>query len=164
VLDKVKEEYWVKIAAENGSSLSQYTYASLFKDRGKINDAVYWYKKAAANGSIMAKYKLASLFRKGYSMQINRKKAYELLHEAAGQDFALAFHELSFFYDEDGDNEKTQFWHAKFVNSDFFKKVQSGMHPDDALVEVFNEQKKKEYIAEVQKEMEEIEKQSSKPK
>ena len=157
VKDEVKEEYWVKKAALNGSALSQYHYARLLKNQGKVKESVYWYKKSASNGHLLAKYKLANLFREGYLVEIDRKEAYRLLHEAASQDYVPAFRELSFFYKEDGNKEQSNYWYCKFINSDVFKKVESGMDPDDAINQVYFEQKKKEYILEVQKEMEQIE-------
>lgn len=157
VKDEVKEKYWVKKAALNGSAFSQYHYARLLKNQGKTKESVYWYKKSASNGYLLAKYKLANFFRNGYPVAINRRQAYKLLNDAAKQDYALAFQELSFFYKEDGNKEQSNYWYCKFINSDLFKRVQSGIDPDDALNQVYFEQKKKEYILEVQKEMEQIE-------
>ena len=157
VKDEAKEEYWYKKAAYNGSVLSQYHYARLLKNKGIIKEAMYWYKKAAYNGNLDAKCKISNLLRKGFQVEINRTEAYKLLHEAAKQNFAPAFQELSFYYKEDGNNEKSNYWYCKFINSDVFKKIVSGMDPADALNQVYFEQKKKEYILEVQKEMEQIE-------
>ena len=154
VKDEFKEEYWLKKAALNGSAFSQYYYAKLLKNQGKVKESVHWYKKAAYNGNLDAKYKLVNLLREGYPVGIDRKEAYKLLHEAAEQDFAPAFQELSFYYKEDGNNEQSNYWCRKFINSDVFKKIKSGTDPDDALNQVYFEQKKKEYVKEVQKEME----------
>ena len=163
VKDLIKGEYWTKKAAENGDALSQYRYARiLLKNKGKFNDAIHWYKKAADNGSVRAKDKLGVLFNEGCPVQLSRDEIYKLLHEAAEQNYEPVFQELYFLYAEDGNCEKTRFWYNKFINSEFFKKVQAGMDPDDAIIEVFKEQKKKAYIEEVNKEMEEIEKQSNK--
>lgn len=153
VKDEVKEEYWFKKAALNGSDFSQYHYARLLKDQGKIKEAIYWYKKAAYNGNLDAKYRLAYLLREGYPVEMDRKEAYKLLHEAAEQDFVPAFQELSFYYKEDGNKEKSNYWCCKLVNSDVFKKARSGMNPDLAMDQVYLEKKKKEYIKEVKKEM-----------
>ncbi len=157
VKDDVKGEYWVKKAALNGSALSQYDYANLLKNQGKVKESVYWYKKSSSNGYLLAKYKLANLFRKGCPVAINRKQAYKLLNDAAKQDYALAFQELSLFYKEDGNKEQSNYWWCKFINSDFFKKVQLGIDPDDAINQIYFEQKKEKYILEVQKEIEQTE-------
>ncbi len=157
VKDKLKEEYWLKKAAFNGSDFSQYHYAGLLKNQGKAKEALYWLKKAAYNGNLEAKCTLAILVRTGGQAEINRTEAYKLLHEAAEQDFAPAFQELSFYYKEDDNKERSNYWHHKFINSDVFKKIASGMDPLLAINQVYFEQKKKKYI-EAQKEMEQIEK------
>ncbi len=163
VKDSIKEEYWTKKAAENGDPLSQYFYARiLLKSKGQFNDAIHWYKKAAENGSLEAKDKLGVLFSEGYPVGLSRDHIYKLLHEAAEQNYQPVFQELYFLYTEDGDCEKAKFWYNKFINSDFFKKVQAGVDPDTAIIEIFMEQEKKKYIEEVKKEIEEIEKQSIK--
>ena len=163
VKDPVKGEYWTKKAADNGDTLSQYRYARiLLKNKEKFNDAIHWYKKAADNGSLEAKDKLGILFNEGYPVQLSRDQIYKLLHEAAEKNYEPVFQELYFLYTEDGNCEKAKFWYDKFINSDFFKKVQAGVDPDNAIIEIFKEQKKKAYIEEVNKEMEEIENQSNK--
>jgi hypothetical protein len=57
---------------------------------------------------------------------------------------------------QDGNKEKTNYWYYKFINSDIFKQVASGMDPVLALNQVYFEQKKKKYI-EAQKELQETE-------
>ncbi len=148
----VKEEYWLKKAAFNGSVFSQYYYARLLKNQGKVKESVYWYKKSANRGGLLAKYKLANLFREGYAVAIDRKEAYKLLHEAASQDYAPSFRELGFFYEEDGNKQKANYWYCKFTNSDVFLNIQSGMEPEDALIKAYYDQKKKKYIIDIQKE------------
>ena len=163
VKDLIKAEYWTKKAAENGDPFSQYRYARiLLKNKGQFNDAIHWYKKAAENGSVEAKDKLGVLFSEGYPVGLSRDQIYKLLHEAAEQNYQPVFQELYFLYREDGDCKKAKFWYNKFINSDFFKKVQAGIDPDTAIIEIFMEQEKKKYIEEVKKEIEEIEKQSIK--
>ena len=163
VKDLIKGEYWTKKAAENGDALSQYRYAMiLLKNKGKFNDAIHWYKKAADNGSVRAKTKLGVLFNEGCSVQLSRDEICKLLLEAIEQNHEPAFQELYLLYYNEGNYKEARFWYDKFINSDYFKKVQAGMDPDDAIIEVFKEQKKKAYIEEVNKEMEEIEKQSNK--
>ena len=163
IKDPIKGEYWTKKAAENGDPFSQYRYARiLLENKGQLNDAMHWYKKAAENGSLEAKDKLGILFNEGYDVQLSRKEVYKLLHEAAEQNYEPVFQELYFLYSEDGNCEKARFWYNKFINSDFFKKVQAGMDADEAIIEIFKEQKKKAYMEEVKKEMEEIKQQSTK--
>jgi TPR repeat protein len=163
VKDLIKGEYWTKKAAENGDALSQYRYARiLLKNKGKFNDAIHWYKKAADNGSVRAKTKLGALFNEGCPVQLSRDEICKLLLEAVEQNHEPAFQELYLLYYNEGNYKEARFWYDKFINSDYFKKVQAGMDPDDAIIEVFKEQKKKAYIEEVNKEMEEIEKQSNK--
>lgn len=160
VKNPIKADYWTKKAAENEDSFSQCRYATiLLKNKKKFNDAIYWYKKAAFNESLDAKYKLGVLFNEGYSVQVSKEQIYKFLYEAAAEDYAPAFEELCLLYKKDGDFERAKFWYNKFVGSDFYKKVEAGMDPVDAIIEIFKEKKKKAYMEEVKKEMEKIEKQ-----
>ena len=131
--DLNKAKYWLRKASINGNSNAQFFYGLLLEEQGKDKDSLYWYKKSAKNNNPKAKYKLAKLFSKGYKVGINRKEVYKLLHSAAEQDYPLAFQLLGIMYREDGDQDKTNYWCYKLVNSDFFKNVQSGMNHDDAL-------------------------------
>jgi TPR repeat protein len=163
VKNPAKEEYWVKKAADNGNADSQYRYARILRERGEFNEAIIWYKKAAHNGSLFAKDKLGELFNKGYSVQMNRKQIYQLLHEAAEANHEPAFQELYLLYAADGDCEKARFWHSKLTNSTFFKKMETGMYTEEeAIAKMHKAQIKQKFMEELRAEREEKKKKDTK--
>ncbi len=149
-----KAKYWLKKAAYNNVDEAQCNYAELLKSLGKHKASWYWYKKAAANNSKMAKYKLANFVREGYNIGINRKEAYKLLHSISDQNFEPAFQTLGIMYEEDGNKEKANYWYCKFANSEFLKKMNSGMSSMEALIAVTLDKMEEQYLIKVKNEQE----------
>jgi TPR repeat protein len=61
--DVTKAIYWYSKAARQGESSAAYNIASLYVERGKLQDAVKWFKRAADLGEVDALVDLGALYK-----------------------------------------------------------------------------------------------------
>ena len=81
-------------SAEKGDARTQFDLARIYRQSGKMAEAVKWYEKAAAGGIPDAQHELGVLYYDGTGVEKDLAKAKELIKKAADQGFARSINKL----------------------------------------------------------------------
>lgn len=101
--DMQKASDYLKIAAEQGHTDSEYAYALSLLNNNQADKAVEWFKRCAKTGHTGATYYYGNLMHKGIGITQDKEKGILLLRAAADKQFTMAEYQLGkIYYEGDG--------------------------------------------------------------
>jgi TPR repeat protein len=110
----------VAAGAQNAKTL--YEEGKAFYDAEQYDKAVPKLRAAADKGHRKAQYRLGMCYKEGYSVEKDRKKAFDLFLKSAKQDYAKAQYQLGRAYLKGkgvaADQTKAKTWLKKAVNDE----------------------------------------------
>ena len=81
---------WYRKSARQGEPKALYSLGEIEYTQQNYRDALTWFTRASEKGHAKSLYWIGKLYYKGYGVERNRKKAFQLFHQAAKKKVACA--------------------------------------------------------------------------